>query len=99
MKNLLDLIDKLDEELNSAEYYTEQFLDKVMSNDDGGIYKKLAEDEMSHAAIIKNLLDDKVAEYEKLIKLNSDTTAILKYSNRRYQERMKQMNDNLSVYQ
>lgn len=96
MKVIMDLVDKMEEELNSAEYYAEKFLESKTKNEEGSIFRRLASEEVSHAAVIKDTLNMKVDEFEKLVNLGQDTIDILEYSDRQYLARTKQIRDILT---
>lgn len=65
MKMIKALVDQIEEELEGARCYTEEYLERKADGDNqwAGKYKSMAEDELKHAG---NLHERAVAEIQKL---------------------------------
>lgn len=103
MRKLLEYIDQIDEEIESAKDYAETYLEyKVNKSDDkneefSAKYKSMSEDEIKHAVFLHDVATLRISRVSEVYTLPVDVLDIWEKSHHRFTEKIAWIKQMLSM--
>lgn len=89
MKKLIDIIDKIDEEIESAKEYAEKYIEYKVAEDEikEDIFKEMAQDELRHASFLHETLLKEIETISKVFVAPEQIRKIWEESHKRFVEK------------